>query len=115
MSYGEAWRLTMILMGDMSSQLAASVAGWDGPISRVDATLRDLFDLQHQSKSSKKVKAYPRPWPDKIKSLTKPNANVTQDQIIAALRFAGHTATLPGEQAISIRPRDSRGRFVKKD
>lgn len=113
MSYGEAWRLTMILVGDMSSRVAAAVAGWDGPIDRIDATLRDLFDLQHQSKASKKVKAYPRPWPDKVKTLTKPGAGVTQEQIVSALRFAGHTALAPGELMTSVRPRDARGRFAK--
>lgn len=116
MSYGEAWRLTTILLGDMSSQLAASVAGWDGPIDRIDATLRDLFDLQHQSKSEKKVKPYPRPWPDSVKKHVQPDKNVTQEQILGALRFAGHTAGMPGDQQVkAVRPRDSRGRFVRRD
>lgn len=118
MSYAEAWRLTMILMGDMSSQVAASVAGWDGPMDRIDATLRDLFDLQHMigaAGSKKKPKPYPRPWPDKQKTRTLPGAEVTRDQVIAALRFAGHTAALPGEKAAPVgRPRDARGRFVKR-
>lgn len=118
MSYGEAWRLAMILLGDMSSQVAASVAGWDGPLDRIDATLRDLFDLQHMigaAGSKKKPKPYPRPWPDKQKTRTLPGAEVTRDQVIAALRFAGHAAALPGEKVVSAgRPRDARGRFVKR-
>ena len=96
MSFGEAIRLTSVLAGDPSSQVAASLGGWAHPISREDITLRDLYDLQHMSKAKRKPKAYPRPWPKQVKKRLKPGADLTQDQIIAALRFAGHTAPLPG-------------------
>lgn len=114
MSWGEAWRLTSILLGDTSSQIAAALAGWQHPIDRTGLILMDLYDLQHMSKSSKKVKPYPRPWPLAHKTTTAPDKGVTQEQILAALRFAGHTGPVPGEVAPkSGRARDARGRFVK--
>ena len=95
MGWDEAWRLTDVLLIDPSSQVAAAVAGWDYPSSREDITLRDLYDLQHITKVKRKPKPYPRPWPDRVKKTSKPGSDVTQEQIIAALRFAGHTAELP--------------------
>jgi hypothetical protein len=62
MGWGEALRLIRILRADPSSMLAASVEGWDYPLSRGDAALMDLYDLQHASKSSKRPKPYPRPY-----------------------------------------------------
>ena len=62
--YGEAFRLAHVLSRDPSSAVAASVQGWQYPLSRDAMTLADLFDLQHQSKSKRKPKAYPRPWAD---------------------------------------------------
>ena len=62
MSYGEAIRLTAALAGDPSSQVATALGGWAHPICRADATLRDLYDLQHMSKAKRKPKPYPRPW-----------------------------------------------------
>lgn len=115
MSWGEAWRLTLLLLNDPSSQVCAASVGWSHPISREDVTLRDLFDLEHQSKVEKKVKRYPRPWPDRVKSRNTPGADVTQEQIVAAMRFAGHTARLPGHgDATPRRLRDGRGRFMAK-
>lgn len=65
MSWGEALRLTRILSAETDSQVGAAIAGWSHPASRLDLTLRDLYDLQHQSKAKKRPKPYPRPWPDK--------------------------------------------------
>jgi hypothetical protein len=62
MSWGEAYRLFTVLVLDPSSQVAAAVAGWQHPIDRIDVTLRELFDLEHRSKSKKKPKPFPRPW-----------------------------------------------------
>ena len=95
MTFGEAWRLTEIVLADPSTQVAAAVAGWDYPLSRGDITMRDLYDLQHTSKAKRKPKPYPRPWPDRVKTTLKPSPDLTQDEIIAALRFAGHAAALP--------------------
>lgn len=97
MSFGEALLLVEALAGDPSSHVAAALGGWAYPISRADVTLRDLYDLQHMSKAKRKPRPYPRPWPDRVKKTLKPGAGWTQDQIVAALRFAGHTAALPGE------------------
>lgn len=94
MSWGEAVRLTQILATDPSSQIAAAIAGWAHPLERIDATLRDLYDLQHASKSKKRPKPYPRPW-DMAKKRAKPSASLSQEEIIAALRMAGHTAPIP--------------------
>lgn len=96
MSWGEALTLTTVLASDPSSHVAAALGGWSHPMTRTDMTLRDLYDLQHMSKAKRKPKPYPRPWPDRVKKNLKPSADLTQDQIIAALRFAGHTAALPG-------------------
>jgi len=67
MSYGEAIRLTTVLAGDPSSQVATALGGWAHPVSRTDITLRDLYDLQHTSKSKRKPKPYPRPWDERPK------------------------------------------------
>lgn len=116
MTYGETWRLVGLLLNDPSSQLSASLGDWKHPLTREDQTLRDLYDLMHQLKSPKKIKAYPRPWPERTSKRATPDADVTQDQVIAALRWAGHTALAPGEsRIIDPRPRDGRGRFVKRD
>lgn len=98
MTYGEAWRQTFILMGDPSSQVAAALGGWDHPVDRLDLVIRDLFDLQHQigaAGSKKAPKPYPRPWPEVKTRRQAPGVDVTQEQVLAALRSAGHTAALP--------------------
>jgi hypothetical protein len=98
MTYGEAWRQTFILMGDPSSQVAAALGGWEHPVSRLDLVLRDLYDLQHMKAaagSKKTPKPYPRPWPLKVSQGFAPGADVTQSQILDALRAAGHDAALP--------------------
>lgn len=119
MTYGEAWRHAFILMGDPSSQIAAALGGWSHPVDRVDIVIRDLFDLQQavaMAGSKKNPKPYPRPWPDRTSRSLAPGANVTQAQILDALRAAGHTAGMPGDQQVkAARPRDSRGRFVRRD
>ena len=95
MTWGEAWRLFQLLMRDSSSQIGAALAGWSEPVSRMDLTLRDLYDMQHASKAKRKPTPYPRPWPDRTKTRLQPSADLTQDEIVAALRAAGHTAGLP--------------------
>lgn len=101
MSWGEASRLTEILMRDPSSWVAAELAGWQYPATRDGLTLRDLYDLQHQSKSKRKPKAYPRPWdkaPKKIGSSS--GVSIAEFERIK-------NGMLPTQ------PRDARGRFVK--
>lgn len=103
MSWGEAFRLTKILADDPSSRIMAAIRGWDYPIEVVDVTLRQHLDLMHHIAwkfSGGKGQApppYPRPWPieDVKRTTTRPDASLTQEDIIAALRMAGHTAVLP--------------------
>lgn len=61
MSWGEAWRLFLILGGDPSSQVAAALAGWQHPASREDLALGTLID-RFQQANFKKAPHYPRPW-----------------------------------------------------
>jgi hypothetical protein len=100
MTWGEAHRMVEVLAVDPSSHIGAALAGWLYPADRLTLAVLDLFDLQNQvalsqGGSKRKAKRYPRPWPDKSKSTTKPSADLTQDEIVAALRMAGHTADLP--------------------
>ena len=95
MSWGEAFRLAQRLAADPSSAVGAALAGWDHPASREALILMDLYDA-FTAANFKRAKPYPRPWPDRDKKRTKPGEGITQDQIIAALRAAGHTKALPG-------------------
>lgn len=104
MTYGKAWRMVEILLGDMSSQIAAAVSGWSSPISRTDATLRDLYDLQYRTKAGRKAVDYPRPWDERGKK-------IGGDNIVSIDEFRAIKANLA---AVEPRPRDDRGRFVKR-
>lgn len=99
MTWGEAFRHTTTLAGDPSTQLASALSGWGRPVSREQAVLMDLYDLQHLiawsqggSKGSK-PKPYPRPW--QVDNTRRVKPSVSQDEVIRALRFAGHTAPIP--------------------
>lgn len=103
MSWGEALRLTERLATDSSSFVAAALAGWDHPVSHGSIVLMNLFDLTHQiawaqgGGKGSKPKPYPRPWTqtDTGRRKAKPDESLTQAEIVAALRAAGHTAPLP--------------------
>lgn len=99
MPWGEAWRHVKTLALDTSSQLGASLAGWERPASREELALLDLYDLTNfglpRKKNAPRPKQLPRPWPSGEKKKTKPDVRLTQGEIIAALRAAGHTAPLP--------------------
>lgn len=62
MSYGEAWRLTLILLRDPSSEVCAATAGWQHSSTRAALATLDLYDLQHASKAKRKPARLPRPW-----------------------------------------------------
>ncbi len=62
MAWSEVHRLTLILITDPSSQVCSAIRGWVHPIDRQDIVLRDIFDLQHASKTTKRPKPYGRPW-----------------------------------------------------
>ena len=82
--YDEAFLLVVSLSSDSSSWFHAAIAEWEYPISREVMALMDLYDLQHQSKSKKKVKPYPRPWGDGSKK--KIGTSVTAVEAVALLR-----------------------------
>jgi len=104
MTYGEALRLITVLASDPSSQITAGLAGWAHPVSRVDLTLRDLYDLQYMSKAKHKPQPYPRPW-DEQPQHTGAGASLTVTE------FRAIKANLSSLQA---QPRDAAGRFVKR-
>lgn len=104
MSWGEALRLTERLSVDTESHVAVALAGWEHPVSRVALTLMDKYDFDHTvlwvqgGKKGQKPKPYPRPWPTPGKRKTAPT--VTQEQVVAALRFAGHAGPIPTETEV---------------
>jgi hypothetical protein len=104
MTWGEALRLVNRLVLDPSSHVAAAVSGWSEPVSREALALMDLVDLQvmfrwvDAGKKGQKPKPYPRPWPVQTKKRAKPDPSLTQAEIVAALRAAGHTAPLPNAE-----------------
>lgn len=94
MSWGEALRLTQVLAQDVSSAVGAALTGWDYPATREALVLMDLYDAFAQV-NFQKPKPYPRPWPERSTKRAKPDASLTQEEIVAALRKAGHTAAIP--------------------
>jgi hypothetical protein len=63
------WHLVQMLRLDPTSRMYASIAGWNHPVTREAMVLMDLYDLQHASKSKRRPKPYPRPWPLASKKL----------------------------------------------
>lgn len=100
MSWAEAHRLTEILLNDPSSQIGAKMAGWQYPLTRGELTLRDLYDLQHQSKAKRKPKPYPRPWDVAPKKIGGASVSMAEYESMKAGIRTGQ-------------PRDALGRFVK--
>ena len=95
MSWGEAIRLSQQVAADPASAISTALNGWDYPVSREALALFDLYDL-YANTHYKDPKPYPRPWASKPKSgRAKPDASLTQEEIIAALRRAGHTKEVP--------------------
>lgn len=100
MSWGEAWRLTTVLVNDPSSQVGAAIAGWDFPVTREWLLNADVYDLHVQvnTKKGRKPKPYPRPWPDKDKTRLG-KATRPQSEIRAALEARGHgRSESPGDE-----------------
>ena len=102
MLWGEALRLTQALASDPSSHLAASVSGWTRPATFVELALLNLYDLTHQvawaqgGGKGPRPKALERPWQgETTRSRVKPT--VSQEDVIRALRFAGHHGPIPGQ------------------
>lgn len=102
MGWGEAVRLTHVLAGDPSSQVAAALAGWEYPVTHEAIVSMNLYDLTHQVAWSqgggkgKRPAPHVRPWSMKDRrKTTTPAPGVTQDEILTALRAAGHEAPIP--------------------
>lgn len=90
MSYGEALRLAGVLLGDPSSQLAASTQGWGAAHSREWWLLADLYDLTHAG-LTKHPKPYPRPRRQQPGVVHRGRtAARTRDQVVAILNAHGH-------------------------
>lgn len=81
MDWGEVYRLTLILLGDPSSHVAGSYAGWPHPVSREWLVLADLYDLQGRAKHGRKHKTYPRPWVESRKKFGTPVSKAEWHQI----------------------------------
>lgn len=86
MDWGEAWRLTRVLMTDPSSRVMVALAGWDFPLSREGAVLADLYDLTLRVNSKKPPFPYPRPWGNARFGRTQQS----QETVRANLRAIGH-------------------------
>lgn len=104
MGFGEAVRLTHALASDPTSQVCAALAGWDYPVTHESIVLMNLYDLEHQiawaqaGGKGHRPTPHVRPWPDRDETKkSAPAPEVTQDQIVAALRAAGHDHPLPRE------------------
>lgn len=100
MTWGEALRLTEFLLSDPSSKVGSSAAGWSHSASREAMALWNFYDLVHQIAWSlrgkgPRPKPHPRPWPDSGKRRATASAEVTQADIVAALRRAGHDRPVP--------------------
>jgi hypothetical protein len=65
MSWGEAFRLSMLLANDPGSQVCAALVGWSFPASREWIVAADHRDSTEFGRVGRKAKAYPRPWADK--------------------------------------------------
>ena len=88
----EVARLVQIIRQDPSSMIAASVDGWDYPMSRVEAILADLYDLSYAKTGAKGRKPYPRPFKltDETKTRRGDAAGRTREQVETILRQFGH-------------------------
>ena len=85
MTITEAARQAQQLIKDPSTATAASMIGWEHPISRAEIVLADIFDLVHNALAEGRVDPH---W---IRP-AKPRAprEVDQAAVDAALRLTGH-------------------------
>lgn len=103
MTWGEAVRHTNRLVNDPSSAVAVALNGWEYPVTFEAIAVMNLFDLMHEiawaqgGGKGARPKPHPRPWPKQTTKLAKPT--VSQDEVIAALRLAGHMGPIPTRTA----------------
>ena len=91
----ELARLVAILRNDPSSMIAASIEGWNYPMSREAAIFADLYDLQYAKTGAKKRIQYPRPWKrDKNTQRYGNTGGRTRAEVIAILNAHGHALAL---------------------
>jgi len=88
MTWGEAVRLTSVLLVDPTSQVAAARNDWTAPRSPEWFVLADLFDLTHRS-LAKNPKPYPRPQPEH-RPTRRGGTNLSRSQVLAVLNAHGH-------------------------
>lgn len=94
MSITEAARLTRDLARDSTSALFVALHDWDYPLSQEAMATLNLTDLLGRVHHGRKWKALPRPWETKqVERLGV--TDLTQEEVIAALRAAGHDMPLP--------------------
>ena len=87
----EVARLVQIIRQDPSSMIAASVDGWDYPMSRAEAILADQYDLSYAKTGAKGRKPYPRPFKAAGASERHGDAGgMTRADVIARMRALGH-------------------------
>lgn len=90
MPWDEAVRLARWLRGDPSSAIATAAEGWEYPLSRLEAMIADLWDLEYMKASSKKPIKYPRPYKTNQEKVRRGNAaGRTPEQVHSALRQIG--------------------------
>lgn len=93
MTWGEAIRLTQVLIAAPDSQIGAAMQGWEFPISRETAAVLDLFDLEH-AKAAKSPRPHSgRPWTHGKRSGSRRIGNVagrTREEVRRILNAHGH-------------------------
>lgn len=71
--------------------LAAAVEDWKHPLSRTDAILADIWDLEYAKAGAKKRERYPRPFKQKDKTQRwGKTGGRSRDEVLAILRAHGH-------------------------
>ncbi|GAA5143329.1 hypothetical protein GCM10023340_08540 [Nocardioides marinquilinus] len=104
MTLTEAARLAHGLLQDPSTHTFAAASGWAYPATREALIMADLFDAFRQVHFVRPKPAR-RPWTTDGPTVEKRGrTDLTQDEVIAALRAAGHTAPLPTRTSSVRRP-----------
>lgn len=106
MSWGEALRLTGILVARPDSEVAVSISEWSHPASFEALALMNLYDLEHRVAAGRRATTYPRPW-DKGKRSFGRGTSMHPDEMRALLdRHRGVSRDKRG------RLHDAHGRFI---
>lgn len=106
MPWGEALRLTHILASDPSSQVSAALSGWSRPASFEEIATTNLLEV-YIGAHVKHPTPLPRPW-DKKAAAIGAGTSMTVDE------WKAMRAELAARENASARPRDERGKFVRR-